>query len=57
LRAAPSGAALAGLSPVFEPVEVQGRRLIRLKSYAPAKQAASLCLAAGVDDHWCRQPR
>lgn len=55
LQAGAAGAALQGLSPVFEPVEVNGRRLVRLKTPAPANGAAALCAAAGVDDPWCRR--
>lgn len=44
-----------GLTPVFEAVEVEGRRLTRLKVQAPASGAASLCAAAGIDDPWCRR--
>ena len=47
--------ALAGLSPVFEPVQVGGRRLVRLKVPAPASGAAAICAAAGIDDPWCRR--
>lgn len=47
--------ALAGLSPVFEGVEVDGRRLTRLKVQAPAAGAAAVCAAAGIDDPWCRR--
>ncbi|WP_298744486.1 SPOR domain-containing protein [uncultured Brevundimonas sp.] len=46
---------LAGLTPVFEAVEVGGRRLVRLKVRAPAARAAAVCAAAGVDDPWCRR--
>jgi len=42
--------ALDGLTPVFEGVEVGGRRLTRLKVRAPAAGAAAVCAAAGVDD-------
>lgn len=47
--------ALDGLTPVFEGVEVGGRRLIRLKVRAPAAGAAAVCAAAGVDDPWCHR--
>jgi hypothetical protein len=55
LQAGPAAAALRGLSPVLEPVEVDGRTLVRLKTSAPAAGAADLCAAAGVDDPWCRR--
>lgn len=47
--------ALEGLSPVFEPVQVGERRLVRLKVPAPAAGAAAVCAAAGIDDPWCRR--
>ncbi|WP_339913196.1 SPOR domain-containing protein [uncultured Brevundimonas sp.] len=47
--------ALAGLSPVFEGVEVNGRTLIRLKVAAPAGAAAAVCAAARINDPWCRR--
>ncbi|MBX3476103.1 MAG: SPOR domain-containing protein [Brevundimonas sp.] len=50
------GGALAGLTPRFEPVEVNGRRLTRLKvGPIPAEAAAGLCRAARVSDPWCRR--
>lgn len=47
--------ALDGLSPVYEVVEVGGRRLTRLKVQTPAAGAAAVCAAAGVDDPWCNR--
>lgn len=47
--------ALDGLSPVYEAVDIGGRRLTRLKVRAPAAGAAAVCAAAGVDDPWCRR--
>ena len=47
--------ALDGLSPVYEGVEVGGRRLTRLKVAAPAAGAAAVCAAAGIDDPWCNR--
>ena len=47
--------ALDGLSPVYEGVEVGGRRLTRLKVEAPAAGAAAVCAAAGVNDPWCNR--
>ncbi len=47
--------ALNGLTPVFEGVEVGGRRLTRLKVRTPAAGAAAICAAAGVDDPWCHR--
>lgn len=52
------GGALSGLSPRFEPVEVNGKRLTRLKvGPIPAEAAAGLCRAARVSDPWCRRGR
>ena len=42
-----------GLSPVFEPVEVNGRRLVRLKVRAGSAQAKALCERAAASDPWC----
>lgn len=42
-----------GLKPVFEPVEVQGRRLVRLKVRAGSAQAKALCERATASDPWC----
>lgn len=47
--------ALDGLTPVYEGVEVNGRRLTRLKVRAPAAGAAAVCAAAGIDDPWCHR--
>ena len=47
--------ALDGLTPVYEPVEVGGRTLTRLKVRAPAAGAAAVCAAARIDDPWCRR--
>jgi len=54
-RAAWTRLDLDGLTPVFEAVEVGGRRLTRLKVRAPAAEAAAVCAAAGIDDPWCRR--
>jgi hypothetical protein len=42
-----------GLNPVFEPVEVNGRRLVRLKVRAGSAQAQALCERAAASDPWC----
>ena len=47
-------AALAGLSPVYEPVSVNGRDLVRLKVGAAPDTAAAICRAAQVSDLWCQ---
>ncbi|MFJ6024088.1 SPOR domain-containing protein [Brevundimonas sp. NPDC092305] len=57
LKSGPAAWALEGLSPVYEPAEVNGRRLVRLKTRAPGAGAAALCAAAGIDDPWCHQAR
>lgn len=54
-RAAWTRLDLKGLAPVFEPVEVNGRRLVRLKTSVSPVRAAAVCAAAGVDDPWCRR--
>ncbi|GAA0870112.1 hypothetical protein GCM10009116_19480 [Brevundimonas basaltis] len=54
-RAAWARLDLDGLSPVYEAVEVGGRRLTRLKVNAPSTAAAAVCAAAGVDDPWCHR--
>lgn len=45
--------ALAGLSPAFETVEVDGKSFTRLKVSAPVETAAAICHAAQVTDPWC----
>jgi len=47
--------ALNGLSPVYEGVDVGGRRLVRLKVATPAAGAAAVCAAAGIADPWCNR--
>lgn len=42
-----------GLNPVFEPVEVNGRRLVRLKVRAGSSQARALCERVAASDPWC----
>lgn len=54
-RAAWASLDLEDLAPVYEPVEVDGRRLTRLKVRAPASGAAAVCAAAGIDDPWCHR--
>ena len=55
LKSGEAARALDGLSPVYESVELGGRRLVRLKVAAPAAGAAAVCAAAGVDDPWCNR--
>ena len=55
LKSGEAAWALEGLSPVYEGVEVSGRRLIRLKVRTPAAGAAAVCAAAGIDDPWCNR--
>ncbi|MBL0947441.1 SPOR domain-containing protein [Brevundimonas sp.] len=47
--------ALAGLTPRFEPVTVDGRSLVRLKVAVPASGAAAVCAAARIQDPWCQR--
>ena len=44
---------LADSRPVYEAVEVNGRRLIRLKVAVPEAGAAAVCAAARINDPWC----
>ena len=45
---------LAGLSPVFEEVQVNGRSLTRLKvGPVSTETAAAVCRSADVADAWC----
>ena len=46
-------AALSGLQPAYEAVEVGGRRLVRLKVAATAEQAQILCRDLAASDPWC----
>ncbi|WP_339930807.1 SPOR domain-containing protein [uncultured Brevundimonas sp.] len=55
LTAKADSGVLTGLAPVFEGVDVDGRRLVRLKVAAPAGAAAAVCAAARIDDPWCRR--
>lgn len=55
LKSGEAAWALNGLSPVYEGVQVGGRRLTRLKVAAPAAGAAAVCAAAGIDDPWCNR--
>lgn len=55
MQSGDGGWALDGLAPVYEPAEVDGRRVVRLKTRAPGAGAAALCAAAGIDDPWCHR--
>ena len=46
---------LANREPVFEPIEVNGRQLVRLKVRAPAGTAQQICAAARISDAWCHR--
>ncbi|RZJ74286.1 MAG: SPOR domain-containing protein [Brevundimonas sp.] len=46
-------AALDGASPTFETVNVDGRRLVRLRVAAPERRADLICRAAAARDPWC----
>ena len=47
------GAALSGLQPAYEAVEVGGRHLVRLKVAATPEQAQILCRDLAASDPWC----
>lgn len=47
------GTATRGLSPVYEPVTVNGRDFVRLKVRAQSHQAQALCAVAAGSDAWC----
>jgi len=53
LNRGPGRAVLSGLQPVYEAVEVGGRRLVRLKVAASAGQAQALCRDLAASDPWC----
>lgn len=53
LSRGPGGTVLSGLQPVYEAVEVGGRRLFRLKVAATAGQAQALCRDLAASDPWC----
>jgi len=55
LKSGDAAWALSGLTPVLEAVEVNGRRLVRLKVPTPAAGAAAVCAAARIDDPWCHR--
>lgn len=55
LKSGEAAGALSGLSPVYEEVEIGGRRLTRLKVVTPAVGAAAVCAAAGIEDPWCNR--
>lgn len=55
LKSGQAAGALTGLSPVYETVNVDGRRLTRLKVATPSNGAAAVCAAAGIDDPWCNR--
>ena len=45
---------LSGLSPIYQEVEVGGRRLTRLKvGPVSTETAAAVCRSAAVGDAWC----
>lgn len=56
LSSGAGGNALGGLSPRFDPVEVNGRTLIRLRVTASSQQAQSLCRSIAAADPWCQRP-
>ena len=44
---------LRGLVPQFEPTEVSGRTLVRLRVSAPQDKVQNLCRTVASDDPWC----
>lgn len=55
LKSGSAAWALEGLTPVYEAVDVNGRRLVRLKVQTPPAGAPAVCAAAGIDDPWCHR--
>lgn len=55
LKSGSAAWALEGLTPVYEAVELNGRRLVRLKVQTPPAGAPAVCAAAGIDDPWCHR--
>lgn len=55
LKSGSAAWALEGLTPVYEAVEVNGRRLVRLKVQTPPAGAPAVCAAAGIEDPWCHR--
>jgi hypothetical protein len=55
LKSGTAAWALEGLTPVYEAVAVNGRRLVRLKVQTPPAGAPAVCAAAGIDDPWCHR--
>ncbi len=55
LKSSSAAWALEGLTPVYETVQVHGRRLVRLKVQTPPAGAPAVCAAAGIDDPWCHR--
>lgn len=55
LSTGPAAGALSGVQPVYEAVEVDGRRLVRLKVSTTRSGAAAICAAARITDPWCHR--
>ena len=55
LKSGSAAWALEGLTPVYEAVELNGRRLVRLKVQTPPAGAPAVCAVAGIDDPWCHR--
>lgn len=53
LSTGPSAAALSGLMPQFEPAEVGGRQLVRLRVSAREDRVQALCQSVAAADPWC----
>jgi len=56
IRSGEASEAMTGLSPILEPVNVNGRALTRLKVLAPDHSAQAICVAADISDRWCARP-
>ena len=48
-----SASALSGLMPQFEPAEVSGRQLVRLRVSAREDRVQQLCQTVAASDPWC----
>ena len=48
-----NGSALSGLAPQFEPTEVGGRQLVRLRVSAREDRVHGLCQTVASSDPWC----
>lgn len=49
----PNGTSVEGLSPQYEPADVNGRQLVRLRVIARQDRAQTLCATVASADPWC----